>query len=415
MQRTETVIIGGGQAGLALSRCLVDRGRDHVVVERGRIGERWRSERWDSLRLLTPNWMTRLPGHVYRGDDPDGFMHRDEVVDLLEGYADSFDAPVEEETTVESVRRVDEGWRVGTDRGVWLTDNVVVATGHCDVPRVPQFASGLNAELLQLTTSTYRSPRDVAPGGVLVVGASASGVQLADEIRRAGHAVTLAVGRHNRMPRRYRGRDIMWWLDRMGILDRSISDVSDPESVRHEVSLQLVGGDGRRVLDLAHLSARGVRLAGRLVGGKDGWVRFAEDLDAVVRDADERLERLLARIDRYIDSHGLAARYPRQAYPPRVALDGAAPVEIDLRAEGISTVLWAIGFRRQYPWLDAPVLDARGEIVHQRGRTSLPGLYVLGMQFQTHRRSSFIDGVGRDAETIAEQITCSTCRWAAAA
>lgn len=404
MRRIETVIVGGGQAGLALSRCLADRGREHVVLERGRIAERWRSQRWSSLRLLTPNWMTRLPGHRYRGADPDGFLRRDEVVDLLEGYARSFAAPVVEETTVRSVARHGADWRVVTDGDTWRAANVAIATGHCDLPRVPPQAAGLAPTIAQVTPTTYRRPAELPPGGVLVVGASATGVQLADELRRAGRRVTLAVGHHHRLPRRYRGRDVMAWLDRLGILDRSIAEVSDPAAARRESSLQLVGRPGGESLDLAILAAAGVRLAGRLQGIDGTRVRFAPDLRQVTAEADDRLAVLLGRIDRHIASHGLDERFPAQDPPARLALGDDGPPELDLRREGIGTVLWATGFRREYPWLHADVLDARGEIVHRRGATPLPGLYVFGLQFLTRRRSSFLDGVGRDAEEIAERI-----------
>ena len=404
MRRIDTIIIGGGQAGLALSRCLVDRGIDHVVLERGRIGERWRSQRWASLKLLTPNWMTRLPGHSYEGPDPDGFMGRGEVVGLLEEYARSFDAPVREETTVWSVSPVDDGWMVATDEDLWLAENVVIATGHCDVPRIPAEAAGLSSAIAQVTPSDYRDPQGLAPGGVLVVGASATGIQLADEIRRSGRDVTLAVGRHNRLPRRYRGRDVMFWLDRLGILDRTISDVSSPEAARREPSLQLVGREDSESIDLGTLRRRGVRLAGRFRGAQGSRARFGGELRLAAAEADERLERVLDRIDRSIASHGLEDRFPRHPRPRRIELPDDGPADLDLEREGIETVLWATGFRREYPWLHAPVLDARGEIVHHRGRTPMPGLYVLGLQFLIRRRSSFLDGVGRDAEEIAGQI-----------
>jgi putative flavoprotein involved in K+ transport len=404
MKRTDTVIIGAGQAGLALSHCLIARGIDHVLLERGRTAERWRTARWDSLRLLTPNWMSRLPGWSYRGNDPEGFMTRDEVIDYLDGYAQSFAAPVEELTTVLRVAPQGGGWLVDTDRGCWSARNVVVATGDADQPRVPSWARHLSGDVLQLTPTAYRNARRLPPGGVLVAGASATGAQLAEELRRDGREVVLAVGRHNRLPRRYRGRDIMWWLDRTGSLDRSLADLPDPVAARHEPSLQLVGRPTAEDIDLGVLLAQGVRLAGRLVG-LDGWrARFAADLVQTVADADARLERVLARIDRYVHGHALEARVAAAEPVARVRLLGNGPAELDLREAGITTVLWATGYRRDYSWLQAPVLDDAQEIRHHRGRTPLPGLYVLGLRFQTRRRSSFIDGVGRDAQEVAEAI-----------
>ncbi|HEX6201545.1 MAG TPA: NAD(P)-binding domain-containing protein [Thermoanaerobaculia bacterium] len=408
MRRIDTVIVGGGQAGLATSRCLAERGVDHVVLERGRIGERWRSERWDSLHLLTPNWMSRLPGHAYRGPDPDGFLHKDEVVALLAGYARSFAAPVEEGTTVTSVApdRGGDGWRVTTDRGGWRARNVVIASGCCDRPRVPGMAAALDRRVAQVTPDRYRNPADLPPGDVLVVGASATGVQLADEIARSGRGVTLAVGEHNRLPRRYRGRDVVWWLDRLGVLDRPLDDMPDPRAARREPSLQLVGRPAGEPadLDLAVLAARGVRLAGRLAAAAGRRVRFAGELRATVAAADARMARVLERIDRSIAAHGLDDRFPATPRPEPVRLAGPGPAELDLAARGITTVLWATGYRRVYPWLHAPVLDAEGEIRQRRGRTPLPGLYTVGLQFMIRRRSTFLDGVGRDACEIADEI-----------
>ncbi|HEX7709107.1 MAG TPA: NAD(P)/FAD-dependent oxidoreductase [Thermoanaerobaculia bacterium] len=402
MKRIHTLIIGGGQAGLAMSRCLSYRGIDHVVLERGQVAQRW-SERWNSLRLLSPNWMTRLPGWRYQGSKRDGFMTRDEVIRYLEAYARSFDAPVQEQTTVLQVDRWLETWRVVTDRETWLADNVVIATGHCQTSSIPRLASGLSSDVFQIGTGDYREPNQLPEGGVLVVGASASGVQLAAELRRTGRDVVLAVGRHTRLPRRYRGRDILYWLDRLGALERPLSDMPDAGSASREASLQLVGSDSGENVDLATLRSEGIQLAGHLNGldGSQAW--FADDLHQRVAEADERLLGVLNRIDRHIAAHSMESQVGRQE---AVALTqpGEPPVQLDLREKGIRSVLWATGYKRDYSWLHAPVLDARGEIRQQRGETIAPGLFVLGLQFMIRRNSSFIDGVGRDAEEIAEAI-----------
>jgi putative flavoprotein involved in K+ transport len=258
-------VVGAGQAGLAVSRCLAERGADHIVVERGRVAERWRTARWDSLRLITPNWMSRLPGRSYPGPDPGGYMSAPELVSYLQGYADSGAAPVRESTTVELVQTCATGLRVVTDQQTWLARNVVVATGTENGAFVPPVAGGLAPRVHQLTASRYRSPRHVPDGGVLVVGASASGVQIADELRRAGRTVVISVGRHSRLPRRYRGHDIQWWLHRTGILDQRIDQMRDARSARQAPSLQLSGRRRHRV-DLEALAARGVVLAGRVPG-----------------------------------------------------------------------------------------------------------------------------------------------------
>lgn len=402
MKRTNTIIIGAGQAGLALSRSLFDQGIEHVLLERGRVAQRW-TERWDSLRLLSPNWMTRLPGGGYRGDRPNSFMTRDEVIGLLSDYATSFQAPVQEQTTVRRVSPAFDGWEIVTNNGTWRAQNVVIATGYTQSTRVPGMASALPAHITQMTTSAYRNPDQLPEGGVLVVGASASGAQLADELARSGREVTIAVGRHTRVPRRYRGRDIMYWLDRTGSLQRPLSDMPHPEEATQEASLQLLGNDDGKNLDLSVLASRGIRLAGRLVGVEHGRVRLGTELAKTTAAADHQMGRLLDRIDRHIATHGFEKEFPA---PERWNLIPPieSPTELSLDGSGIRSVLWATGYRRSYPWLDADVLDSSGEVRNQRGRTPAPGLFIIGMQFMIRRNSSFIDGVGRDAEEIAVAI-----------
>jgi putative flavoprotein involved in K+ transport len=412
MPRVETLVVGAGQAGLAVSRCLAERGADHVVVERARVAERWRTARWDSLRLITPNWMSRLPGWSYPGPDPGGYMSAPELVSYLQSYADSGAAPVREGTTVELVQTCATGLRVVTDQQTWLARNVVVATGTENGAFVPPVAGGLAPRVHQLTAGRYRSPRHVPDGGVLVVGASASGVQIADELRRAGRTVVISVGRHSRLPRRYRGHDIQWWLHRTGILDQTIDQMRDARSARRTPSLQLSGRRRHRV-DLEALAARGVILAGRLATA-DGWsVAFADDLAATTGAAQARMERLLRTIEVYIapGANGPAGPLPGvhdQADPLPAFTAPAGPDRLDLRRAGITTVIWATGYRPAYPWLRVPVLDRYGEIDHRRGVTRVPGLYVLGLRFLHRRNSSFVDGVGPDARFVAAHLTRRT-------
>src|SRR5215470_7852398 len=303
MHRVETLVVGAGQAGLAVSRCLAEQGADHVVIERGRIAERWRTARWESLRLITPNWMSRLPGWSYPGTDPDGYMAAPELVGYLEDYAGSFAAPVHQNTTVELVEASGRGLRVVTDRRTWLARNVVVATGTENQPYVPPAASGIDPGIRQLTAARYTGPGQVPCGGVLVVGASASGVQIADELSRAGRPVVISAGRHARIPRRYRGRDILWWMDRAGVLGHTIDQVHDARLARRAPSLQLSGRADHPV-GLDALAARGVRLAGRLVAADGPRLRFADDLPATIGGAQARMERLLHSIDGYLARRG---------------------------------------------------------------------------------------------------------------
>jgi len=403
MKRTDTVIIGGGQAGLAMSQSLTGHGIDHVILERGHVAERWRNERWDSLRLLTPNWQSRLPGWSYTGPDPDGFMTKSEVIDYLENYARSFSAPVHSGVTVEVVERAAGGFRVETNAGVWQAPNVVIATGHCDLPLVPEAAKSLSHEIDQIVPTRYRNPEQLRDDGVLVVGASATGIQLASEIARSGRPVTLAVGRHTRLPRSYRGRDIMAWFEDMGVLTEGIHQVPDIRASRAQASGQLIGSDGHHSLDLAVLMRQGVRLVGRLHDISGRKVRFADDLSASIDRAERKMNEQLDRVDAFIEQEGMDRLFPNAERPLSVYAP-EAPGVLDFAAEGIGTVLWATGYRREYPWLKLPVLDTAGELVHDGGITSEPGLYALGLHFMRRRNSGFIDGVGADAVELAAHI-----------
>ena len=402
MRRIDTLIIGGGQAGLAMSRCLSDRRIDHVVIERGEVAERWRHERWDSLRLLTPNWMTRLPGFAYDGPDPDGYMHATEVVTFLDRYAEVSRVPLVTGAAVVAVRPTGDGFEVVTESGTWRARQVVVATGYCDAAFVPAVAARASSRLVQLVPSEYRRPDALPPGGVLVVGASASGLQIADELARAGRDVTIAVGQHTRVPRLYRGRDLFGWLDRLGLLRAAAKDVYDLGVSRLQPSLQLIGRPTHDTLDLRGLAARGVAVVGRLVALDGEDATFDDDLLASTAAADLKLATLVSRIDRAIAADGGAPPPQFVAHWPAFA-DARRHVR-DLAREGVTAVIWATGYRRRYPWLHVPVLDRHGEIVHDGGETPAPGLFVLGLQFLRHRSSAFIDGVGLDARHLAGRI-----------
>jgi putative flavoprotein involved in K+ transport len=398
MRITDAIIIGAGQAGLAMSHCLAARGIGHLVLERGRVAERWRSERWDSLRLLTPNWMSRLPGRSYGGPDPDGFMTMPEVINYLDGYAAG--APVVTDAAVRALRGVPGGFRLETSAGAFAARAVVVATGQCDIPHIPAMAAGLPAAIRQITPSAYRTPSRLPEGGALVVGASASGVQIAEEIQRSGRPVTLAVGRHTRLPRHWRGRDILDWMDRAGVLAEPADGQRDLAAARAQPSLQLAGRPDRASLDLGTLRAIGVRVVGRVEGISGGRVALRDDLPQTTTAAQRTLDRLLDRLGAVADAEGAA----QEAAPAPLAPFPPSPGALDLAAEGIRTVVWATGFGRDYAWLHLPVLDAAGEIRHAGGVTPVPGLYVLGLRFLRRRNSNFLDGVGADAEALAGEV-----------
>ncbi|WP_214110230.1 flavin-containing monooxygenase [Acrocarpospora catenulata] len=403
MRRADTVVVGAGHAGLAVSALLARAGRDHVVIERGRVAQSWRTRRWDSLRLLTPAWLSRLPGYSYDGPDPDAFLPAAEVAAYLTGYAAWSAAPVREHLPVVSVRHGGTGWRVVCPGETWQARHVVIASGHATRPALPAFAARLPGHVQALSPLGYRRPGDVAPGRVLVVGASASGVQIADELAAAGREVTLAAGRHTRLPRRYRGHDIMWWLDRAGQLDRTIDRVPDRDAARREPSMQLAGRADGRPVDLAALAARGVRLTGRVLdldgdlGG--GTVRLADDLPDTVADADRRLRRLLDRLDAH------DPRTPEGPRPEPVPVPRDRPTRLDLSREGFGAVIWATGFRGDYSYLQVPGAVREGWLRQYRGASPVPGLFVIGQRFAHRRRSGFIDGARFDAADIVAAIT----------
>lgn len=400
MARTDVLVIGAGPAGLAVSHELATRGIDHVVLERGRVAESWLSQRWDSLRLITPNWLTRLPGMLGPGADPGGFMPARELAFRLAAYGAANGAPVREGVAVQLVSAVDGGYQVKTPQGNWLARAVVIATGACGSPKIHAFSHALPRWVQQVWASCYRNPEQLAEGGVLVVGASASGVQIAREVHHSGRPVTLAVGAHSRMLRHYRGRDIFAWLDDAGVLDDGWTKVTDLAAARAQPSLQLAH-DG--ALDLAGLEADGVTLLGRLLVVDEGRLRFGGNLAADSALSETRLRRVLDRIDAHITAQGIAAPTEPVARRPRRHGLGRAD-ELVLDRTAIRTVVWATGFRRDYSWLEVPVLDQSGEIQHAGGLTAAPGLFVIGLPFLRRRSSTFVAGIGRDAQHLAAAI-----------
>ncbi|GAA1969588.1 NAD(P)/FAD-dependent oxidoreductase [Nocardioides panacihumi] len=424
--RIDTVVVGAGHAGLAVSRLLTSAGRDHVVLDRGRVAESWRTERWESLRLLGPSWMVRLPGWRYDGPERDGYLTLSQLVGHLEEYAAGL--PVETGRTVQSVDAVGDGYRVVTPGRTWLARHVVVATGPSGRPAMPAGLLGLDPGVEVISPLRYRRPDALAPGGVLVVGASSSGVQIAEELAVAGRRVVLAVGRHTRMPRRYRGLDAYWWLERTGRLSRTIDTMPDRAAARREASYQIVGrapGDPRTPdLDLGALQALGVELVGRFHEAEGHRIRLgnAGGLAATVGLADRRMHRFLDAADRRVHEDTLRGTIEEWRTAPEGPSQRPAPVRvgptreaIDLRAEGITTVIVATGYRPHHPWLRVPVTDPDGTIRQVRGATPAPGLYVVGQRFQHRRDSATIDGARHGARDVVSHLCADDVRGLRAA
>ena len=387
-----------------MSRCLAQRSIDHVVIERGEVANSWQTERWDSLRLLTPNWQSRLPGFGYDGDDPDGYRTMPEVIDFIDTYARVIAAPVRTHTTVTAVRYTDPGYLVITNQGEWRCRTVVLASGACNIPRVPAVADAVPGAIKTVHSMDYRNPEQLDEGGVLVIGASATGTQLADEIHRSGRPVTMAVGEHIRAPRVYRGKDIEWWMDVAGVHDETYQEVEDIKRARSVPSLQLAGSPERRTLDLNALTDIGVMLIGRLAGINDGKAQFSGALRNQCKLSDLKMGRLLDTIDEWARDSGRDGEFepPHRLAPTRI--EEAPPLGMDLATGDIRTILWATGYRPDFSWLDVPVLDRKGQVRHDGGIVESPGLYLMGMQFLRKRKSALIDGAGDDARDLSEHL-----------
>ena len=412
--RTTAVVVGAGHAGLAMSRCLTERSIDHVVLERGEVANSWKTERWDSLRLLTPNWQSRLPGYRYAGADPHGFRSMAETVEYLERYAEVISAPVRTHTAVASVRRREDGYVLATGEGEWRCRIVVLATGACNIASVPALAAALPPGIATLTPMQYRNPDQLEPGGVLVVGASATGVQIADEIQRSGRPVTLCVGEHIRMPRTYRGRDIQWWMDAAGVLDQRYDEIEDIARARNVPSLQLAGYPDRRTVDLNSLSALGVRLVGRLAAIRDGKALLSGGLANQAALSDLKMNRLLDALDAWAAGNDETGDVgPRERFDP-TRIGASPPLSLDLNRGEFRTVVWATGYRPDYSWLDVPVFDRKGRIRHDGGIVDSPGMYLMGLQFMRRRTSALIDGAGDDARELSSHIVDCLRRQAVA-
>jgi putative flavoprotein involved in K+ transport len=374
------------------------------VLERGQVANSWRRERWDSLRLLTPNWQSRLPGLRYEGPDPDGYMTAGEVTDLIERFAAVSRAPVRTGEDVTSVRQAGDGYLVTASGGEIAARAVVIASGACNRPSVPRFSGEVPASVEQLTPFDYRDPGKLPDGGVLVVGASATGVQLAAELQRSGRPVTLSVGEHVRLPRTYRGRDVLWWMDTAGVWDQRYDEMDDLNRARRLPSPQLVGTPERTTLDLNALTALGVELVGRWAMVRDGRALFSGGLRNMFSLADLKLRRLLDTFDEWALTSGRDAEFgpPERLEPTRAP--ESSRLALDLGSGEIRSIVWATGFRPDYGWLDVPVVDSKGQLEHEGGVVDSPGLYALGLPVLRRRRSTFICGIEDDAREVTEHL-----------
>jgi putative flavoprotein involved in K+ transport len=398
------IIVGGGQAGLSMSYCLKERGVDHIIFEKNKIGYAWRTKRWDSFCLVTPNWQCRLPGFPYPGSDPQGFMQKDEIVQYIEAYAASFDPPIREGVEVLRVFKPNfqEVFEVATSIGHYTCDQVVVATGSYHQPKIPKIAERLPESILQLHSSEYRNPQSLPDKGVLVVGTGQSGCQIAEDLHLAGKQVHLCVGGAPRSPRFYRGKDVVDWLDQMGYYDLSINDHPQKEKVRAKANHYVTGRDGGREIDLRQFALEGMKLYGRLKHIQGAKLEFSPDLKQNLDQADAVAESIKTSIDSFIEKNHIEAP-PASPYQP-VWQPCREILELDCAAADIGTVIWCTGFRSNFSYIEVPVFDGKGYPGHERGVTDVWGFYFLGLPWLHTWGSGRFSGIARDATYLADYI-----------
>jgi putative flavoprotein involved in K+ transport len=406
---TDVIVIGAGHAGLATSYCLQQKGIDHLVLERGEIANSWKKERWDSLTLLTPNWQSRLPGFRYEGEDQDGFMTMKQLIQFIEDYADFVNSPLKTGAEVTDVRKNGKGYKISSTAGEWTCKALVIASGACNIPSIPKCGQDLPEDITSLTPHDYRNPDQLEPGGVLIVGASATGLQLADEIRQNGHEVTIATGEHVRMPRTYRGKDIQFWLHKAGILDERYDEVDDINRARKLPSPQLIGANDPRILDLNKLTDQGARLVGRIMGIRDNTAMFSGSLKNVCALADLKMNRMLNTIDEWAEENPEEVpeeckQEQKERFEP-TRVDQKPNLTIDFQTDNIKTIIWCTGFQPDYSWLNVDTFDHKGQIKHDGGVAESSGLYVIGLPVLRRRKSSFIHGTEDDVRDISKHLT----------
>jgi putative flavoprotein involved in K+ transport len=405
MEKVETIIVGGGQAGLSTSYHLKQLGREHVVFEKAeKAGNAWRNDRWDSFTLVTPNWSIQLPGAHYDGNDPDGFLKKDEVVAYFERYVEKFNFPVQFNTSVLEVIPLEgnKGYQVKTHDKTYQTKNVVIATGTFQRPKIPVFSANIPAEILQLHSGQYRNPSQLPEGAVLIVGAAQSGMQIAEELHQSRRTIYLSTGAAPRVPRRYRGKDIVSWLADTGFFDQTVDKLPSPKA-RLVGNLQASGKDGGHSLNLHQFARDGIKLFGHIAGAQDGKITFKPDLKDSLAKTDKIEKDIVAMIDRYIETSGINA--PQETLPDLQDGYSLEPItELDFKTANITTVIWAMGYAFDYSIVKLPVTDEDNFPIQQRGVTQYPGLYFIGMNWLHKRKSAILFGVNEDAEHIVAEI-----------
>jgi putative flavoprotein involved in K+ transport len=409
MQHHSVIIVGGGQAGLSISYYLKERGIDHMVFEKNTIGHAWRNQRWDTFCLVTPNWQCRLPGFPYQGTDPDGFMQRDDIVSYIEAYAHSFQPPVREGVAVQQVRQRSRGqFQVKTSMGEFTANQVVIATGGYHRPKIPTFAARFAPTVRQIHSSEYKNPQSLPPGAVLVVGTGQSGCQIAEDLHLAGRQVHLCVGGAPRSPRRYRGKDVVDWLETMGYYDIPIDQHPQKASVRHKTNHYLTGRDGGREIDLRQLALEGMQLYGRLTDIQGTELQFDNTLKQNLDQADAVANSIRQTIDQFIEKHQLTAP-PEPPYQP-VWEPETYLLGLDYARANITSVIWAIGYHADFSWIDVPVFNGAGYPSHDRGVTAVDGLYFLGLPWLHTWGSGRFSGISQDAQYLADRMALAERR-----
>ncbi|HVR62802.1 MAG TPA: MSMEG_0569 family flavin-dependent oxidoreductase [Polyangia bacterium] len=401
--RHQVVVIGGGQAGLAISYCLKQHGIEHVVLEKHRVAHEWRERRWDSFCLVTPNWQCRLPGHPYRGPEPTGFMGKDAIVQYVLDYVRSFQPPLFEGVAATALRPIAAGgFLLETTAGSCRAEQIVVATGGYHIPQIPRLAERIPDDILQIHSSAYRRPEALPPGEVLVVGSGQSGCQIAEDLHLAGRRVHLCVGSAPRTARRYRGRDVVEWLEQMGYYTLPVEEHPLKERVRAKANHYVTGRDGGRDIDLRQRAREGMRLYGRLLAARDARLTFADDLARNLDQADAVCESIKTTIDTFIARENIDAPTEARYVPVWEPSEPAAA--LDLRHADVTSIIWSTGFRADYRWIDVPIFNGSGYPVHHRGVTAAFGLYFIGLPWLHTWGSGRFSGVAVDAGHLADQI-----------